>query len=55
MAPVLDKKNPGVHQHQLRIHQWNANGTHTELPLLEDVLEATNVDVICIQETKLRP
>ena len=25
-----------------------------ELTLLEDLLEATNVDVVCIQETKLQ-
>ena len=54
MAPVLDKKSRGVHQYQLRILQWNANGIHRELPLLED-LETTNVEVACIQETKLQP
>ena len=53
MVPVLDKKSPGVHQYQLRILQCNANGIHRELPLLEDLLEASNVD--CIQETKQQP
>ena len=52
MAPMLDKISPGVHQYLLRILQWNANCIH---PLLDDRLEATNVDVVCIQETKLRP
>ena len=55
MAPVLDKKSPGVHQYQLCILQWNANDIHRELSLLKDLLEATNVDVVCIQETKLQP
>ena len=55
MAPLLDKKSPGVHQYQPRILKWNANCIHRELPLLEVLLEATNVDVICIQETKLQP
>ena len=55
MAPVLDKKNPGVDQYQVRILQWNDNGIHRELPPLEDYLEATNVDVVYIQETKLQP
>ena len=54
MASVLDKKIPGVHQYQLSILQWNANGNHRELPLLEDLLEATDVDVAYIQETKLQ-
>ena len=55
MAPVLDKKSLGVHQYQLHIHHWKANSIHRELPLVEDLLEATNVDVVCIQETKLQP
>ena len=55
MAPMLDKKSPGVHQYQLRILVWNTNGTHRELELLEDLFEATNVDAVCIQETKLQP
>ena len=55
MAPVLYKKIPGEYQYQLRILQWDDNGIHRELPLLEDFLEATNVDVVCIQETKLQP
>ena len=55
MAPVLDKKSHGVHQYQLRIHQWNAKGIHRELPLKEDQFEATNVDVVSIQEMKLQP
>ena len=53
MAPVLDKKNPGVYQ--VRILQWNDNGIHREIPPLEDLLEATNVDMVYIQETKLQP
>ena len=48
MAPVLDKKRPGVHQYQLRILQWNTNSNHLELPLLEHLPEATNGDVVCI-------
>ena len=55
MAPVLCRKCPGVHQCQRRIPQWNANGIHRELPLLKDLFEATNVHVVCIQETKLQP
>ena len=55
MAPMSDKKSPDVHQYQLCILQWNANGIHRELPLQEDLLEATNVDVVCIPETKLQP
>ena len=55
MAQVLDKKSPVVHPYQLRILQCNANGIHRELPLLEYLLEATNVDVVCIQETNLPP
>ena len=55
MAPVIDKKSPGVHQCQLCILQWNTNGIHRELPFLEDIYEATNVDVVCIQEMKLQP
>ena len=55
MTPVLDKKSPGVHQCQLRILQWNANGIHGELPLHDDLLEETNVDVVSIHETKLQP
>ena len=55
MAPVLDKKSPGVHQYQLHILQWNANSIHREQPHLKDLLEATNVDVVCIQDTKLQP
>ena len=45
MAPVLDKKSPGVCQYQLRILQWNTNGIHRELELQEDLLEATNGDM----------
>ena len=30
MTPVLNKKSPGVHQHQLCILQWNANGIHRQ-------------------------
>ena len=55
MVPVLDMTSPSVHQCNLRILQWNANGIHRELPFLEDLLEAANVDVVCIQETKLQP
>ena len=55
MAPVLDMKSPAVHQYQFHILQCNANGIHRELSLLEDLLEATNVDVACIQDTKLQP
>ena len=55
IAPVLDKKSHGVHQYKLCILQWNANSIHREQLLLEDILEATNVDVVCIQETKLQP
>ena len=55
MAPVLDKKSPGVQQYQIRILQWNANGIHRELPHREVLLEATNVDVVCVQETNLQP
>ena len=29
MVPILDKKSPGEHQHQLRILQWSANGIPT--------------------------
>ena len=54
-AKVLDKKRPSVHQPQLRIIQWNAKIIHRELPLLQDLLEANNVDVVCTQETKLQP
>ena len=54
-APVLDKKSPGVHQPQFCNLKWNANGIHRELPLQEDLLEANNVDVVCIQETKQQP
>ena len=46
MAPVLDKKSPGAYQCQLRIFLWNHNGIHIELLPLEDLLEATNVDVV---------
>ena len=52
---MLDKKHRGVHQPQHRILQWNANSIHGEVPLLEDPLEANNVDVVCIQETKQQP
>ena len=38
-----------------RILQLNTNDIHRELPLLEDLLEASNVDVAYIQETKLQP
>ena len=55
MAPVLDMKSPGVHQYQLLILLCNANSIHKELPLLQDLHEATNADVACIQETKLQP
>ena len=40
------------------IPQWNANGIHTELPLLEDLLEPATVDVVlskkqnCSQKTR---
>ena len=54
MAPVLDMKSPGIRQYKIRILQWNANGIHRELQLLEDLIEATNVDVVCIQETKVQ-
>ena len=36
---MLDKKSPGVHQPQPRTLQWNANGIHRELPLLEDLID----------------
>ena len=52
ITTVVDKKSPSVHQYQLCILQWHTNSIHRELPLLEDLLEATNVDVDCIQETK---
>ena len=55
MAPVFDKKNPCAHQHQLRIHPWNGNGIHRELPLQEDLPGGTNVCVVSIQETKRQP
>ena len=55
MAHMLDRKSHDVRQNQLRILQWNANGIHAELPLLEDLLEFSNMDVVCIQETKLKP
>ena len=48
IAPVLDRKSSGVHQHQLHILQWSANGINGELPLLGDLLEATNVVLVCI-------
>ena len=37
MAPMLDKKNPGAYQYQLRILQWNAKDIYRELPLLDDL------------------
>ena len=55
MAPLLDKKSHGAQQYLLCILQWNAYGIHAELPLLEDLLESTNVDEVCIQEAKLQP
>ena len=55
MAPVLDKKRPGAYQYQHRILQWKTNGIHKELPLLKDLIEAINMDVVCIQETKMQP
>ena len=53
MAQVLEKKSPGLQQH--RILQLNANSIHGELPLLENLIEAADVDVVCIQEAKLQP
>ena len=55
MAPVLDNKCSGICQYQLRILLWNANDIHRELPLMDDFLESTNVDVVCIQVTSLKP
>ena len=55
MTQLFYKKTPGVHQYLLRILHWNANGIHRELQLLEDFLEATNEDVVCIQKTMLQP
>ena len=54
MAPVLDNESPGVHHYQLRILQWNANSVHRELSFLEELVEATVVDVACIQEATLQ-
>ena len=54
IALVFNKKSPGVYQYQLRVLQLNANGIHIELPLLEYILKATNVNVVCIQKTKLQ-
>ena len=41
--------------HRIRILQWNANGILRELHLLENLLQEKDVDVACIQETKLIP
>ena len=51
----LDPKTTGAKQAQIRILQWNANGIHRELPLLEELLEKNNVDIACIQESRLLP
>ena len=54
MTSALDKKSTAVHQYHLRILQWNTNGIHGELPHQESLIEATNMDVVCIQEIKLQ-
>ena len=53
--PTLDPKSTGVQQANLHILQWNANGIHRELPLLEKLLEELHVDIDCIQESRLLP
>ena len=55
MAPLFDEKSLDVHQYQLRIHQGNANGIHVEITFLEVLLDATNMDVVCTQETEQQP
>lgn len=37
----------------LRLLCWNVNGLRPRLPHLERVIDTTNPDVICLQETKL--
>ena len=54
-APLSDQKNPGGHLPKLRIPQWISNGIHRELPLLEDLIEANYVDVVCVKEMRLQP
>lgn len=33
---------------------WNANGLHTKLPDLRELIQRKNFDIICINETKLQ-
>jgi exodeoxyribonuclease-3 len=37
----------------LRIASWNINSVRLRLPLLKNLIEAANPDIICLQETKV--
>ena len=51
----LNKQCQGPKQDQLFILQWNSNGILREVAALEAVLPSLQVDIECIQETKLLP
>ena len=53
--PRLNKQYHGSKQNQLVVLQCNANGILREVVALKTVLASLQVDVACIQETKLLP
>ena len=53
--PRLDKQCQGPRQDQLVITQCNADSTLCEVSEIKTVLDTQQVDVACIQETKLLP